>query len=63
MLFKYKISKTPHQIVTEYYKNKGEDISDKEIQKLEKHYRQHEPEQFLAMYDAIRDNSKNTTKG
>ncbi len=58
MLFKYKISKTPYQIITEYYKNKGEDISEKEIRNREKHYRQNEPEQFLAMYDAIRDGSK-----
>ena len=29
-----------------------------EIQKLEKNYTINEPEQFLAMYDAIRENSK-----
>jgi len=57
MLFRYNISKTPHQIITEYHKNKGEDISEKEIRNLERHYRQNEPEQFLAMYDTIRDNS------
>lgn len=62
MLFKYQISKTPSQIITEYNKNKGKDLSEKEIQYLEKHYRQNEPEQFLAMYDAIRDNFKNTNK-
>ena len=58
-LRKYNIKKTPTQIIKEYYKNRGEQISDKEIQKMEKNYRQHEPDQFLVMYDAIRDKSKN----
>ena len=58
-LLKYNIKKTPSQIIKEYYHNKGESISHKEIQILEKNYRQNEPEQFLAMYDAIRDKSKN----
>ncbi len=55
---KYNIKKTQFQIIQEYHQNKGEKISDKEISELQKHYRQHEPEQFLAMYDAIRDKSK-----
>ena len=58
-LLKYNIKKTPSQIIKEYYNDKGEQISHKEIQTLEKNYRQNEPEQFLAMYDAIRDKSKN----
>ena len=58
-LLKYNIKKTPYQIIKEYYHNKGEKISHKELQLLEKNYRQNEPEQFLAMYDAIRDKSKN----
>jgi len=58
-LRKYNIKRTPGQIIKEYYNNKGEQISDKEIQKMEKNYRQHEPDQFLVMYDAIRDKSKN----
>jgi len=58
-LQKYNIKKTPSQIIEDYYNNKGEQISAKEIQKMEKNYRQHEPDQFLAMYDAIRDKSKN----
>ena len=58
-LQKYNIKKTPYQIIKEYYDTKGENISGKEIQTLEKNYRQNEPEQFLAMYDAIRDNPKN----
>ena len=58
-LRKYNIKKTPSQIIKEYYDKKGENISYKEIQSLEKNYRQNEPEQFLAMYDTIRDSSKN----
>ncbi len=57
-LQKYNIKKTPAQIIKEYYNDKGEKISDKEIQNIEKNYRQHEPDQFLAMYDSIRDRSK-----
>ncbi|WP_428326909.1 hypothetical protein [Nitrosopumilus sp.] len=54
-LQKYNIQKTPSQIIKEYYEDKGEKKSHKEIQNLEKHYRQKEPDQFLAMYDAIRE--------
>jgi hypothetical protein len=57
-LQKYNIKKTPSQIIREYYENKGEQISHQEIQNLEKNYRQNEPEQFLAMYDAIREKTK-----
>ena len=57
-LKKYNIKKTPSQIIKEYYENKGEQISHQEIQNLEKNYRQNEPDQFLAMYDVIRDNQK-----
>ena len=57
-LRKYNIKKTPFQIIKEYYSNKGEQISPKEIQNIEKNYRQNEPDQFLAMYDSIRDKSK-----
>ena len=55
-LQKYNIKKTPAQIIKEYYNNKGEDISHKEVEILEKNYRQNEPDQFLVMYDAIRKN-------
>ena len=41
------------------YEEKGEKKSDKEIQNLEKHYRQKEPDQFLAMYDVIREKQNN----
>ena len=57
-LRKYNIKKTPSQIIKEYYSSKGEQISQKEIQNIEKNYRQHEPDQFLTMYDATRDKSK-----
>ena len=58
-LRKYNIKKTQSQIIKEYHQSKGETISDKEVSQLEKHYRQHEPEQFLAMYDAVRKKSRN----
>jgi len=61
-LKKYNIDKTPFQIIQEYHESKGEPLSPQEIQKLEKNYTKNEPEQFLAMYDAIRDNEKNKEK-
>jgi hypothetical protein len=61
-LEKYNIEKTPSQIIEEYYENKGKSLSHQEIQKLEKNYRKNEPEQFLAMYDSIRDNDKTKEK-
>lgn len=57
-LRKYNIIKTQFQIIKEYHESKGEKLSNKEISNLEKHYRQHEPDQFLVMYDAIRNKSK-----
>ena len=56
-LRKYNIKKTPTQIIKEYHDSKGEQLSPREIRGLEKNYRQKEPEQFLAMYDAIRGDS------
>ncbi len=57
-LHKYNIKKTPFEIIKEYHAIKEEQISDQEIKNLEKNYRQNEPDQFLAMYDAIRDSKK-----
>ena len=57
-LRKYDIQKTQFQIIKEYYENKGEIVSEKVISQLAKQYRQKEPEQFLTMYDSIRDKSK-----
>ncbi len=54
-LKKYSIKKTQYQIIKEFYDNKGDSISEKKISHLAKQYRQKEPEQFLAMYDSIRD--------
>ncbi|MEX1150603.1 MAG: hypothetical protein WEB28_00815 [Nitrosopumilaceae archaeon] len=57
-LQKYDIKKTQFQIIKEYYENKEESVSEKVISQLAKQYRQKQPEQFLAMYDSIRDKSK-----
>ena len=57
-LEKYNIKKSPFEIIKEYYEIKNESLSDNEIEKIEKKYRRNEPEQFLTMYDAIRDNDK-----
>ncbi len=57
-LRKYDIKKTQFQIIKEYYENKGEIVSEKGISHLAKKYRQKEPEQFLTMYDSVRDKSK-----
>ena len=57
-LEKYNIKKSPFEIIKEYYEIKNESLSDQEIKKIEKKYRRNEPEQFLTMYDAIRDNDK-----
>jgi len=57
-LQKYNIKKTPSEIIKEYYDDKGEQLTHQEIQSLEKNYRQNEPEQFLAMYDTIREKIK-----
>ena len=61
-LRKYNIKKTQSQIIKEYHQSKGESISEKEISQLEKHYRQNEPDQFLAMYDAVRKKSESQDK-
>ena len=61
-LRKYNIKKTQFQIIKEYHESKGEKISQKEISHMQKQFRQHEPEQFLAMYDSTRDKSKTNDK-
>lgn len=57
-LRKYSIRKTPFQIIQEFYEKKGEVLSNKEIKNLEKQYRQTSPDEFLAMYDAVREDQK-----
>jgi hypothetical protein len=58
MLKKYAIKETPFEIIQKYYQNKDQSLSPKEISRLVKQYKKEEPEQFLAMYDSIRDKSK-----
>ena len=61
-LREFNIKKTQFQIIKEYHAFKGKEISEKEIIQLQKRYRQHEPDQFLAMYDSIRDKSDTEKK-
>ncbi len=60
-LKEFNIKKTQYQIIKEYHAFKGKEISDKEISFLQKRYRQREPDQFLSMYDSMRDGT-NTKK-
>ena len=54
-LKRYNIKKTQYEIIKEFNEMKGETPSDGEIRRLAKHYRRNEPDQFLAMYDNLRD--------
>jgi len=54
-LRKYNIKKTQYEIIKEFHENKGEKLSDSEINRLAKEYRRNEPDQFLSMYDNLRD--------
>ena len=58
-LKRYNIKKTQFEIIKEFNENKGENLSDREINRLAKHYRRNEPDQFLAMYDNLRDKPQN----
>ena len=55
----YNIKKTQFEIIKEFNENKGEKLSDSEINRLAKRYRREEPDQFLSMYDNLRDKPKN----
>ena len=57
-LKKYNIKKTQFEIIREFHENKGQRLTDKEINRLAKQYRRNEPDQFLAMYDTLRDKPK-----
>ena len=57
-LRRYDIKKTPFEITKEYHENKGESLSDQEVWHRVKQYKKKEPEQFLAMYDSIREDSE-----
>ncbi|MEK0323804.1 MAG: hypothetical protein QQN39_06125 [Nitrosopumilus sp.] len=61
-LREFNIKKTQFQIIKEYYAINGEEISEKDILRLQKRYRQHEPDRFLSMYDTIRDKSDPSKK-
>jgi len=58
-LRRYNIKKSQHEIIREFNENKGEKLSESEINRLAKHYRRNEPDQFLAMYDTLRDKRQN----
>ena len=58
-LKKYNIKKTQFEIIKEFHENKGENLTDGEINRLAKQYRRNEPDQFLAMYDNLRDKTQN----
>ena len=61
-LREFNIKKTQFQIIKEYHVFKGKEISDKEVLFLQKRYRQREPDQFLSMYDSMRDKSDTEKK-
>ncbi|RNJ78509.1 MAG: hypothetical protein D9C04_07035 [Nitrosopumilus sp. B06] len=54
-LLEYGISKTQSQIVREFHEFQGKSISDGEVARLVKYYRQRQPDKFLSMYDEIRE--------
>ncbi len=58
ILRNYDIRKTPAQIVREFHEIQGEKISESRVKTLVKMYRQTNPDQFLEMYDAIRERRK-----
>ncbi|MXX20380.1 MAG: hypothetical protein F4W68_06580 [Cenarchaeum sp. SB0661_bin_35] len=56
ILNSYDIKKTPSQIIREFHEIvRGETISERKVRLLEKQYRQTDPDQFLEMYDALRE--------
>ncbi len=61
-LREFNIKKTQYQIIKEYHESKGKEVSEKEILFLQKRYRQREPDQFLSMYDSMRDKSDTEKK-
>lgn len=54
-LLEYGIKKSQADIVREYHESRGEDISDAEVSRLQKYYRQKQPDRFLSMYDELRE--------
>ena len=54
-LRRYRIDKTPSQIIREYHMLKGQPLSEGEIRGMEREYMRNGPDKFLEMYDEIRD--------
>lgn len=54
-LRRYRIEKTPSEIIREYHMIRGQSLSEGEIRGMEKEYMLNEPDKFLEMYDEIRD--------
>ena len=54
-LRRYRIDKSPSQIIREYHMLRGQSLSEGEIRGMEREYMRNEPDRFLEMYDAIRD--------
>ena len=55
ILQRYNIDKTPSQIIREYHALRGESLSDGQIRSMVRDYMRSDPDQFLAMYDKIRE--------
>lgn len=54
-LRRYRIDKSPSQIIREYHMLRGQSLSEGEIRGMEREYMRNEPDRFLEMYDEIRD--------
>ena len=54
-LRRYRIDKTPSQIIREYHMLRGQSLSEGEIRGMEREYMRNGPDRFLEMYDEIRD--------
>lgn len=54
-LRRYRIDKTPSQIIREYHMLRGQSLSEGEIRGMEREYMRSGPDRFLEMYDEIRD--------
>ena len=54
-LRRYRIDKSPSQIIQEYHMLRGQSLSEGEIRGMEREYMRNGPDRFLEMYDEIRD--------
>lgn len=62
-LRRYRIDKSPSQIIREYHVLRGQSLSEGEIRGMEREYMRNEPDRFLEMYDAIRDKPARSGNG